>query len=248
LAALGNERKVVFYEQLGSGRSDHPHDTTLWTVARYVDELARVRAALGLDSVHIYGHSWGTILAVEYTLTKPAGVRSLILAGPALSAPRYGHDNDSLQVALLPDTIARVLMRSERDPATCATPAYQAAMVAYLRRFFALRLPWSADLDSAVRGNDPTASYTLFGGCGRIGPLQHSDLTDRLHEITIPALIVVGSDDPATPAAARLYQSHWPGSEVQVLDGAGHLPMQDQPERYVALLREFLHRVEGRAN
>ena len=77
LAALADERPVVFYDQLGAGKSDHPKDSTLWTVDHYVSELARVREALGLREVHLYGHSWGTVLATEYALTKPKGLEKI---------------------------------------------------------------------------------------------------------------------------------------------------------------------------
>src|SRR6185295_11111472 len=85
LAALADERPVIFYDQLGAGRSDRPTDSTLWTVDRFVQEIPRIRQALGLREVHLYGHSWGTILAVEYLLTQPQGVRSVILSSPAIS-------------------------------------------------------------------------------------------------------------------------------------------------------------------
>lgn len=77
----------IFYDQLGGGHSEQPSDTTLWRIERFVDELARVRRALGLKEIHLYGHSWGTIVATEYMLTHPASVRSLILASPAISIP-----------------------------------------------------------------------------------------------------------------------------------------------------------------
>ena len=57
-----------------------------------MQELAELRRALGLKQVHILGHSWGTMLAADYMLTKPAGVRSLILASPALSIRRCLED------------------------------------------------------------------------------------------------------------------------------------------------------------
>src|SRR5712692_7209597 len=63
LAALADERPVIFYDQLGTGHSDHPPDTTTPRLERLVDELARVRLALGLKEVHLYGHSWGAVLA-----------------------------------------------------------------------------------------------------------------------------------------------------------------------------------------
>lgn len=67
------DRPVIFYDQLGAGRSDHPTDASLWKVDRFVRELADVRQALGLDKVHILGHSWGSMLAVDYMLTTQYG-------------------------------------------------------------------------------------------------------------------------------------------------------------------------------
>jgi len=56
LAALADERPVIFYDQLGAGHSDHPTDTTLWRIERFVEELGRVRQALGLEVFDSSGH------------------------------------------------------------------------------------------------------------------------------------------------------------------------------------------------
>ena len=48
LSALGEERPVVFYDQLGSGLSDRPSDPSLWRIERFVEELSTLRTALGL--------------------------------------------------------------------------------------------------------------------------------------------------------------------------------------------------------
>lgn len=246
LAALADERPVVFYDQLGTGKSDHPADTTLWRMDRYLDELNRVRQALGLREVHLYGHSWGTILAVEYLLTRPTGVRSLILAGPGFSIARYLHDADSL-LTTLPDSIQTVVRQHERA-GTCDAPAYQAALFEFYKQFFARRQPWSADLDSAVGGVDPTSSTAMGGPCTFTagGSLAGYDRTDRLSEIGIPTLFAVGRYDTSTPATTRDYQRLVPGSELVVFDSSGHLPMQDEPDRYNRVIREFLRRVEAR--
>src|SRR5689334_578886 len=53
LGDLPHSRPVVYYDQLGGGRSERPNDPSLWTVERFVAELAQVRAALGLDEVHL---------------------------------------------------------------------------------------------------------------------------------------------------------------------------------------------------
>jgi proline-specific peptidase len=81
LGALKNTgRKVVFYDQLGAGRSDHPDDPSLWTIKLYIEELDNLRNKLNLDKIHLLGQSWGGQLALEYLLTKPKGIKSLILA------------------------------------------------------------------------------------------------------------------------------------------------------------------------
>src|SRR3954464_386740 len=74
LAATG--RRVIFYDQLGCGNSDHPHDPSLWSVELFVEEVGAVRRALGLEAVHILGQSWGGMLGMEYALTQPSGLRS----------------------------------------------------------------------------------------------------------------------------------------------------------------------------
>ena len=84
LASLADEsgRPVVFYDQLGCGRSDQPDDPALWVMATFVEEVAAVREALGLDRVHLLGHSWGCQVALEYVLGRPAGPGQ-----PALGLP-----------------------------------------------------------------------------------------------------------------------------------------------------------------
>lgn len=52
-------RTVVFYDQLGCGRSDHPDDQTLWVMDTFVEEIEAVREGLGLQDIHLFGHSWG---------------------------------------------------------------------------------------------------------------------------------------------------------------------------------------------
>jgi proline iminopeptidase len=73
LIALADERPVVFYDQLGCGRSERPDDPSLWRVERFVAELAAVLQTLGLSRVNLLGQSWGTMLAVEYLLSGTSG-------------------------------------------------------------------------------------------------------------------------------------------------------------------------------
>jgi proline iminopeptidase len=247
LLALGDERPVVIYDQLGAGRSDHVTDTTLFTIDRFVDELETLRAHLGIERFHLYGNSWGSILAVEYYLRHPEGVESLVLSGPALSIPMWLHAADSL-VATLPESSRMAIERNEAA-GTFDAPEYQAAMMEFYGMYLARRQPWSADIDSTfAQLGLPVYNY-MWGPSEftATGTLQQYDVTGRLGEIRVPTLFVVGEHDEATPAAARHYQSLVPGAEIAVIPGAAHLSMQDEPELELQAIREFLSRVEARA-
>src|SRR5262245_24640120 len=128
LDLLGDERPVVFYDQLGCGQSDRPEDPTLWTRERFAREVGAVPTALGLEEVVLYGHSWGSILAVDYLTgvgeTRPTGVRGAILAGPALSIPRWIADSRRL-IATLPTDVGNAILEGERSGRT-DTEAYHA--------------------------------------------------------------------------------------------------------------------------
>ena len=245
LEALAADRPVIFYDQLGCGNSPGPDDTTLWTIEHFVEELAQVREALGLKKVHLYGHSWGTMLAADYMLTKPSGVRSLVLAGPVFSAPRWIHDGNSL-LGTLPDSVQEVIRLHERE-GTTDSPEYQSALMVFYERYFARRQPWSDDLNSAFAQLN-RAMYGYMWGPSEFtstGTLSGYDRTDRLGEITTPTLLTAGQYEQATPATVKYYQSLIPGSEIAILEDCGHLTMQDDPETDIRIIRDFLAAVES---
>ena len=246
LEALAQDRPVIFYDQLTCGKSVGPADTTLWTIERFVEEIALVREALDLKEVHIYGHSWGTILAAEYILTKPSGVRSLVLAGPALSLPRYLQDKENL-LSTLPDSISETIRHHENE-GTLDSPEYLPALMVYYGTFFARKQPWSDELNETfAQVNQAMWNYML--GPKKFtctGILCDYDRTDRLREITTPTLLTAGEYDEATPATVKYYQSLIPGAEIAILEDCGHLTMQDDPETDIRIIRNFLAGVENK--
>jgi proline iminopeptidase len=244
LEALADERPVVFYDQLGSGQSDRPKDTSLWAIERFVKEVGQVREALGLDQIHLYGHSWGSMLATSYMLTRPSGVRSLVLASAPMSAQRYARDARKL-LATLPEAARTAIETHERD-GSFDSPEYQGAMMEFYRLYLARRQPWSAEIEQAFAELNPDV-YVYMQGPSEFtitGTIKDYDVTDRLKEITVPTLFTVGQYDEVRPEAVGLYQSLLPGSGLAVIENAAHLTMQDEPERYLQVLREFLHKIE----
>ncbi len=101
LASSGHP--VVFYDQLGCGNSDQPHNPQMWSYELFVEEVDVIRCALGLDQVHLFGHSAGGSLALEYALSKPSGLVSLILADSYASVPQLNSELRRLRSELPAD-------------------------------------------------------------------------------------------------------------------------------------------------
>jgi proline iminopeptidase len=246
LADLGNERPVILYDQLGSGRSDHPSDTSLWHIERFVEELEALRKHLNLQEFHLFGLSWGTAVAIEYILTnRPKGLRSVILAGPFLSTKIWLRDAQIL-LSELPDSIRTIFRRHEEEGTTSSTE-YQNACEEYYNRFLYRKHPYLPPPEcEGTTSNDSV--YNFMWGPSEFtasGNLKGYDLTDRLQELTLPVLLLVGEFDEARPETMKEFQRRIPKSELIVIPDAAHLAIADQPELYIKTLRDFLRRVES---
>lgn len=246
LAALADERPVVFYDQLGCGRSERPDDVSLWRIERFVEELAQVRLALGLARIHLLGHSWGTILAVERFLRQPRGIASLILAAPFLRAPRWLQDVFPRLIAQLPTEVQSVLAR-HAAAGTTDSAEYQAALDAYSRRHLCRLDPLPAPLLQSIEGANWQIRLNLFGRdeFHVTGPLKDYDRSGRLHELAVPALFTCGHDDDSTPEYTAWLCGLVPEAEMVVFGQGSHMAHLEEPEHYVQVDRDFLRRVES---
>lgn len=244
LAELADERPVIFYDQLGCGRSDRPEDESLWHMARFVEELGQVRQALGLARVHLLGQSCGSQLAIDYALLQPPGLVSLNLAGPVASVPRVMEDAYSL-VTLLPPEVQATL-RQHIAAGTTDSAEYQQAVETFNVRHLCQVQPIPDSLLRAAGGMGVQVFRTMWGPTDLVctGNLKDYDRTERLKEITVPTLFTCGRDDICTPAATAWYHELMPGSEMVVFEQSSHSPQLEEPELFLQVVRDFLHRVE----
>ncbi|GLC28399.1 proline iminopeptidase-family hydrolase [Roseisolibacter agri] len=246
LGRLGDERPVIFYDQLGTGRSQRSNDTTYWNLPHFVDEITAIRERLGLREVHLLGHSWGGTVAAEYVLTKGAdGVRSVTLAGPLLSTPEWLADAREL-VALMPDTLQRVIAQAEASK-QYDTPAFTAANDSFLARYNSRHPDRAAAYPecAGVQGNG--AMYRHMWGASEFsatGTLRDYDRTARLGELRLPVLLMAGEFDEARPQTMYDVQKRIPGARVAIIRGAAHRMMVDEPQLTADSLRAFLRDAE----
>ena len=99
---------------------------------RFVEEVAAVRRAWGLDSIHLYGQSWGGMLALEVALSGSQGVKSLILSNAPASMPLWVEETTRLRREL-PREVQAVLDQHEQAN-TIDSSEYQEAMLVFYRR------------------------------------------------------------------------------------------------------------------
>jgi proline iminopeptidase len=244
LEGLASERPVVLYDQLGSGQSDRPGDPDLYRVELYVEQVRRVREALGLDRIHLVGHSWGGTLALSYALTGPAGLESLVLASPLVSTSRWLEDARRLR-SELPEDIQKTLREhEERDFTAC--PEYVAATLSFYRRHLCRLDPWPQELERGFAGMGLDVYETMWGPTEfhATGTLVELDLTPRLAELRLPVLFTCGRHDEATPDTVGSYRSAVAGAELVIFEDSSHTAHLEEPSHYLEVLRRFLARAE----
>ncbi len=239
-------RRVIFYDQTGCGRSWVQRDPAEWTVELFVAEVGAVREALGLDRVHLFGSSWGGMLAMEYALTRPAGLAGLVLSSSPASIPLWAEETSRLRSQLPPDT--RATLDEHEAAGTLDSPEYQAATMEFYERHVCRLDPWPDYVNRSFAGMEehPEVYVTMQGPNEFVitGTLKRWDVTGRLGEIHLPTLITHGRHDEFTPRQARALHEGIAGSELATFEDSSHMQFAEEPERYRDVVSAFLERVE----
>jgi proline-specific peptidase len=238
-------RSVIFYDQLGCGKSDHSDKQSLWRIERFVTEIDMVRRELGLTHIHLLGQSYGGWLAIEYLLSNPLGVVSSILASTSASVSQYVTEMRRLKTAL-PHKIYQTLQRYEATE-DFHHPDYEAAYSEFLKRHMCRLTPWPDSLIRTATNVKGFAGYKTMWGPNEfepIGTLKDWDRTSRLGEITVPTLITVGRYDEITPACAKTLYRGIPGSQMVIFEESAHVAHLEETDRYIEVIADFLRNVE----
>ncbi len=248
LAGLAAARPVIFYDQLGCGRSDRPADASLWTFDRFVEELVAVRAALGLTRLHLFGNSWGGWLALQYTLDRAPRLASLVLSSSPPSVPRWISDCAELRAAL-DDDVKDVLARHEAS-GYFGCPEYQWAITQFYRRHLCRADPWPDCLERTFASMGADVYQTMWGP-SEFGPvtgrLQNWDVTDRLGEIRVPTLVTGGRHDEARPAHLAVLAEGIAGSDLVIFENSSHTAFIEEQVSYLGVIDKFLARADAAA-
>jgi L-proline amide hydrolase len=242
-------RGCVLYDQLGNGRSEHlpDADPSFWTVQLFKDELAALVDHLGIGGrYHVIGQSWGGMLGLDHALDQPPGLLSLVAADSPSDAPAFAAGARELLGTLPPEAAGAI--RRHEEAGTTDSPEYQAAINEFYTRYVCRLDPWPDALVAtfdAVEA-DPTVYGTMNGPSEFTvtGTIRAWSVTDRLHEITVPVLLVSGEHDEVRPDVVRTMHERLADSEWELFEDSSHTPHLEEPERFLRAVEAFLERVE----
>jgi pimeloyl-ACP methyl ester carboxylesterase len=217
----GEDLALVTYDQRGTGRSTEPSDG--YAMERYVEDLDAVRQAVGADAIHLFGHSWGGLVAQRYAIAHPDRVRSIVLMGsgaPSMEAMHAGNEHKVQRIiALQQQGILPEEIRSLADLLTAyyADPRFEVPDE--------LRDPY-------YNGAVEQQTWAALGDY---------DFSADVAVLTHPVLLLWGEGDPFGVQMAWATQDALLNAEVEfvLLEGCGHF-WHECPDQVYDRIRAFL--------
>lgn len=246
LSVLASDgRAVVFYDQLGNGRSTHlpSRGAEFWTVQLFVEELDNLLRHLGIGRrYHVLGQSWGGFLAQEHALTQPPGLLSMVLSNTAASYSAFAVEAERLR-SEMPADVQAILTRHE-TAGTTDDPEYASACEAFYHRHLCRLDPWPQAVTDGLAqiDADPTVYHTMNGPSEFhvTGSAKGWSAAERLGQIGVPTLVLSGRFDEATPALQETLVQGISGSRQVIFERSSHMPFWEEPDGYLAIVAEWL--------
>lgn len=240
--------EYYYYDQLGSGRSDNPGDSSMWDLNRFIDEVEQVRVALDLgpENFVLLGHSWGGILAMEYALKHGHQLKGLVISNMMSSAPAYTrYANEVLMPAMNQEDLAEI--REIEAAKDFANPRYMELLVRSYYVEHILRMDpaqWPEPVNVAFERLNHDLYQTMQGpselGMSKEASLADWDRTNDLQFITVPTLVLGGRYDTMDPTFLEMMATRIPNGSSYICEKGGHFAMYDDQEAYFDALLGFL--------
>ena len=230
--ALARGRELIYYDQRGGGRSPVPREIPVgWR--EHVADLEELRRQWGLEKLTLAGYSWGGLLALLYAVEFPGRVSRLALVSPA---PAWREAREEFERRFAERNLAPELQRQRAD--LRASGLREKDPAAYSQRLF--------ELSVAPYFFDPSRAHDLtpFRVTGRTqqevwSSLGDYDLRPVLPQLSLPATVLHGQDDPLPLDTARAVTELLKG-QFHSLPRCGHVPYIEAHEEFVRLLDHFL--------
>ena len=239
LSATG--RPVIVYDQIGCGKSTSLKSKPpgFWTIELFEEELSRVIKHLKIEKRYILvGASWGGMLAMNYAIKKPKGLKGLIIANSLPSSRMWVRETRKL-VARLPAKHRDAIYKYEKL-GKYTNKEYLAANTEFAKRHIRQIPPL---VDNAPEPKSGKHVYQAMWGPTEFtvrGSLKDWSVEKELHLINVPTFFINGEKDEATPAMQRFMKARVKGSEYYCIKGAAHLSYVEAPLEWMQATEKWL--------
>ena len=241
--------EIIYYDQIGTGFSDNPNDTSMWDLPRYVEEVEQVRKALHLnnDNFYVLGHSWGGILAMQYALKYQDNLKGLIISNMMASCPKYGEYSKVLEKQINPEVLKTIKdIEAKKD---FSNPKYMELLMNNFYNQHILRKPiadWPEPVDRAFSKSNNSLYVTMQGPSelGISGKLTNWDVSKELPKLTVPTLVIGAKYDTMDPEYMKWMATQVKNGTYLYCANGSHMSMYDDQETYMKGLIDFIKKVD----
>ncbi len=240
--------EFIYYDQLGSARSDQPADTDLWTIDRFVEEVEQVRQALGLNKENFYllGHSWGGILATEYALKYQENLKGLIISNMMASCPEYDAYAENVLAKQLDPAVLDEIKSFEAN-GEYQNPRYMELLIPnyYMQHICRLK-DWPDPVNRAFAHINQEIYVTMQGPSefGISGRLENWDRKADLKHIAVPTLVIGAQHDTMDPEHMRWMSAQVQNGSYLHCPNGSHMCMYDDQDIYLSGLITFIRAID----
>ncbi|MBI6707596.1 proline iminopeptidase-family hydrolase [Pseudomonas syringae] len=238
-------RAVIHYDQLGNGKSTHLREVKrdFWTVDLFLRELDNLLEHLGIENNYaLLGQSWGGMLASEHAVRQPEGLKALIIANSPADMHTWVSEANRLREDL-PAEVQAALLKHEKAE-TLKDPEYLKASRVFYDRHVCRITPWPEEVKRTFDAidADPTVYHAMNGPTEFhvIGTMKDWTIVNRLKLISVPALLISGKYDEATPLVVKPYVDNVPDISWSVFEESSHMPHAEERMACMGRIAGFL--------
>ena len=240
------ERDEITILDFGCGKSYLDGHPELWTAETWVNELIALREHLGLERMHLLGQSWGGMLAITYLCDEqPEGVRSVILSSTLSDSQLWGREQHR-QISFM-DAADQQIIREAEASGDYESAPFLAAVDRFMERHCSGSYgPDAPECLTRPRKSGRESYVTAWGPSefSPLGTLKDWNYTEKLPKITIPALVISGTNDLSTPLIAKTMADKLPNSRWELFEGCRHMCFAEATDRYLPMLDDWMRQAD----
>ncbi len=253
LLPLMRTNRLIFIDERGSGKSSKLEDPKEYTVANMVEDLEAVRVGLGLGRISLLGHSFGGVVVQAYAFKYQKNLSHLILGSTFASTKELNEALAKMKSQMEPRDQERLAaletagLFGKGESWEHGRYPEEYARLAWGNGYFPYLYQSRPDPNYDPASSNTTTSWDVYremwGSDGEFvidGNLKEVEYVDRLHEIKVPTLIIVGNHDESDPKMSKEMHEKIAGSQLVILPNSGHMTFVDQNEQFLRTVREFI--------